>query len=251
MNKPEVIRVFNIKIHPLRRSEFVDIIETMLSESHYVIVQHGINAASIIELNKKKELAEVYNSAELINIDGFSMVLALRFLGYKIPERVACPDLANDVLHLAYKNHLSVFLFGTTEENVLLAVKNLKVQLPGLYIAGYRNGFYTREEEPAIVNDISSLKPDILLLGMPSPQKELFVQKYKASLEVKYTLGVGGLFDILAGKIKRAPLWMRNIGLEWTYRLIQEPHRLWRRYLIGNVKFIILVLREKLNRSKK
>lgn len=238
------IRAFNIKIHPLRKLDFLGVIHDAI-KSNKQIVQSGINAASIVDIMKNPELAATYNNADLINIDGMSMVWALRFLGYTVPERVACPDLATDLMNLAEKNKYSIFLFGAKEANLLSAVGNVKADFPDLQIAGYRNGYFNADNEVEIVNQINKSGADILFLGMASPQKEIFVEKYKSQLQVKYMLGVGGFFDILSGEIKRAPVWMQSVGLEWLFRLKQEPKRLFQRYLKGNLTFIKLVFLEK------
>ncbi|MEO9146709.1 MAG: WecB/TagA/CpsF family glycosyltransferase [Ginsengibacter sp.] len=238
------IGVFNIQVHPFSRKEFLDIIELNLKQGNQII-QNGVNAASINQLVKNKKLVNTYNNSDLVNIDGMSMVWALRFLGYSVPERVACPDLAEDILVLAEKKNYSIFLFGAEEKSLLLSIRNLGINFPKLLISGYRNGYYHIEDEGSIVEMINNAMPDILFLGMPSPRKELFVEKYKDQLKVKYFFGVGGFFDILAGKTKRAPLWMQNAGLEWLYRFAQEPKRMWHRYLIGNMKFLLLVIKEK------
>jgi N-acetylglucosaminyldiphosphoundecaprenol N-acetyl-beta-D-mannosaminyltransferase len=238
------IYFFDIKIHPLVRSEFLEIIESNLRNGNQII-QNGLNAASINELVINEELKQAYKNSDLVNIDGMSIVWALRFLGYNIPERVACPDLADDILSMAEKNHFSIFLFGAKERNLLLSKKALKERFPNLLIAGCRNGYYREDDELAIVDQINRTNPDILFLGLPSPCKELFVEKYRSEINAKYILGVGGLFDILCGLTKRAPLWVQKIGMEWFYRFSQEPLRLWKRYLIGNFKFIWYVYKEK------
>jgi N-acetylglucosaminyldiphosphoundecaprenol N-acetyl-beta-D-mannosaminyltransferase len=242
------IERFGIKIHPLPKTEFLSKILSGL-ESGTQIVQNGVNAASIIELVNNDILRNAINNSNLVNIDGISVLMALRFLGYQVPERVACPDLAADILALAELKKYSVFLFGAKEESLQLSVKKLHDQYPGLRIAGSRNGYFTADDELAIVEMINNSDSDILFLGMPSPHKELFVEKYKDTLKVKYFLGVGGFFDILSGLTKRAPLWVQNIGMEWLFRFAQEPHRMWRRYIIGNTRFICLILREKLKRN--
>ncbi len=242
------IKIFKIKIHPFYKEEFIDIIESNLKHGRRTI-QNGINAASINELIKNEELVEAYNNSDLMNIDGMSVVWALRFLGYSIPQRVACPDLANDILAMAERNNFSVFLFGTKETNLLLSIENLISNFPRLKIAGYRNGYYQKEDEDSIIKLINDATPDILFLGLPSPQKELFIERNRNQLQVKYSLGVGGFFDILSGKTKRAPNWMQDRGMEWFYRFAQEPKRMWNRYMIGNVKFIRLVLKEKWRKS--
>lgn len=244
------IKAFNINIHPLPRSEFLSIIENNLRKEIKTI-QNGVNAASIISFYKNEKLRNAIVKSDLVNIDGISVVWALRFLGYDIPERVACPDLATEILALAEKENYRVFLFGAQETSLLLCMKNLQTSFPKLILAGFRNGYYQEEEELSIKNIINDSKPDILFLGMPSPQKELFVDKYKSVLTAKYIFGIGGFFDILSGYKKRAPRWIQKIGMEWFYRFIQEPKRMWRRYLIGNTEFIWLVIKEKLNQSKR
>lgn len=246
MNK---ILFFDIIIHPLLKSEFLDIIEKNLKNGNQII-QNGLNAASINEFVNNKELKQAYKNSDFINIDGMSVVWTLRFMGFNIPERVACPDLAEDILAMAEKNHFSVFLFGAKERNLLLCKKNLQENYPNLIIAGYRNGYYNKDEELSIIKIINSANPDILFLGLPSPCKELFVEQYRHYLNAKFIFGVGGLFDILSGLKKRAPRWIQNSGLEWFYRFAQEPNRLWRRYLIGNFKFLWLVNKEKNNIHK-
>jgi N-acetylglucosaminyldiphosphoundecaprenol N-acetyl-beta-D-mannosaminyltransferase len=239
------IRAFDIKIHSMTMSGFLDIIDQHIRTKSSLLIQHGVNASSVVEIDQHKNLTELYNSAHLINIDGYSVVWALRFLGYKVKERVACPDLAMAILALAEKKNYTVFLLGASEKNLALAIDSLSIKFPKLKIVGYRNGYFTKEEEVEIVKTISDTKPDILFTGMPSPQKEYFAYNYNQEINVKYILGVGGFFDILAGKIKRAPQWIQNIGLEWFYRFIQEPRRMWHRYLVGNSKFIWTVLKEK------
>lgn len=239
------IYIFDIKIHPFTKSEFLEFIDDGI-KNNKKIVQSGVNASSLVELKNNSEMIAAYNKADLINIDGMAVVWALRFLGFKIPERVACPDLALAIMDLAEKKGYNLFLFGAKDVNLKLAVNNIKNSYPKLEITGSRNGYFQKSDEESIVKMINDSDADILFLGMTSPQKELFVEKYKSNLNVKYILGVGGFFDILAGSIKRAPKWMQNIGMEWLYRLIEEPKRMWRRYLFGNINFLKLVLIEKL-----
>jgi N-acetylglucosaminyldiphosphoundecaprenol N-acetyl-beta-D-mannosaminyltransferase len=245
-NEPHMneIIVFGIRIQPYTMCDFIEIIGSAVNNDNPT-VQSGINASSIVQLKADPDLARAYNNADLINIDGMSMVWALRFLGYDVPERVACPDLAREVMSLAERNNFSLYLLGATEKNLRAAVANIKTIQPKLRISGFRNGYFHPEDEESIVRMINGSKSDILFLGMPSPQKEVFVEKYKSQLRVKYILGVGGFFDILSGSIKRAPVWMQNIGMEWFYRFSQEPKRLFGRYMKGNFGFIRLVLVEK------
>lgn len=244
------IKAFNITFHPLHRSEFLSIIENNLKQENQ-IVQNGVNASSITAFYKNEKLRNAIINSDLVNIDGISVVWALRLLGFKVPERVACPDLATDILVLADSQKYRVFLLGAQKKSLFLTIQNLRTTFHNLIIAGFRDGYYLEEEELSIVNLINDSKPDILFLGMPSPKKELFAEKYKNVLSVKYIFGIGGLFDILSGNKKRAPIWIQKIGMEWFYRFVQEPKRMWRRYLVGNTEFIWLVLKEKFRISKR
>lgn len=238
------IQVFDIRIHPLTLSEFLSLIDRGISDGMQ-IAQFGVNSAIINDLVRNEEYRNTINNADLVHIDGMSVVWALKLFGYDIPERVATPDLADAVLELADKKRMKVFLFGAQEDVLNLCRENIEKKYPGLVIAGCRNGYYQPDEEVGIFQMINEADPDILLLGMASPKKELFFDNYRHKLNVRYILGVGGYFDIMSGNIRRAPLWMQNSGFEWLFRLIQEPKRLWKRYLIGIFQFFWLVSSEK------
>ena len=116
---------------------------------------------------------------------------------------------------------------------------------PSLQIVGYRNGYFSEEEEPQLVKDMASSGADIMFVAFSSPKKEYWIRKYLKDLNIPFVMGVGGSFDVIAGSTKRAPLWMQKCGMEWFYRFIQEPRRLWHRYIIGNISFMIYVLKYK------
>jgi N-acetylglucosaminyldiphosphoundecaprenol N-acetyl-beta-D-mannosaminyltransferase len=243
------IEIFTIKVHPLRRSEFLSMIRSNLKNGIQT-AQFGVNSATVNEIVRNQEYRRAICNADLVNIDGMSVVWALRFLGFKVPERIATPDLADEVIEMAEKEQFSVFLFGAKETILTSCLKRLQDTYPGLKIAGSQNGYYKKESEHLIVDMINDAKPDILLIGVSSPNKELFCEKYRHELNAKYILGVGGYFDILSGHTRRAPKWMQNAGLEWFFRLIQEPRRMWKRYLIGINKFLWLVIKEKIKKNR-
>lgn len=242
------IRIFDIRINPLSRSEFLSVISKSTKEGGQ-LAQFGVNSATINDIVRNEELRHIINNADLVHIDGMSVVWALRSFGYTIPERVATPDLADDVLALAEREKLSLFLFGAKQDILELCRQRIEAKFPNIRIVGCRNGYYRPEEERGIFEKINESNPDILLLGMSSPKKELFFESYRHKINARYILGVGGYFDIVSGIIKRAPRWMQNTGLEWLFRLMQEPRRLWKRYLIGIHQFFWLVTREKFRRA--
>jgi len=116
-------------------------------------------------------------------------------------------------------------------------------------VAGYRNGYYTEQDEENIVQDIKNSKADILFVAMGSPKKEIFLSKYSEKMEVPFTMGVGGSFDVVAGKVKRAPMWMQRLDSEWVFRLVQEPKRMWKRYAVTNSVFALMLVKEFFNQK--
>jgi len=136
------------------------------------------------------------------------------------------------------------YLLGARQDVLDRAVAALKAKHPTLELAGWRNGYWRTEEEAAVVAEIRRTRPDVMFVGMSSPKKEVFVQRWKAELQVPFIMGVGGTFDVVAGIVKRAPVWMQRAGLEWLYRLAQEPRRMWRRYLVEDTAFFALLARE-------
>lgn len=209
---------------------------------HHVVV----NAGKIVAMQKDLRLRQSVNNSDLINADGQAVVWASRFLGKPLKERVAGIDLMIKLIERAYKNGHRVFFFGAKEEVVKEVVDKYSSQYDQELIAGYRNGYFNEEDEVEIAQQISESGASILFVGISSPKKENFLFENREALKnVNFIMGVGGSFDVIAGKVKRAPKWMQKAGLEWFYRLIQEPKRMWKRYLIGNSKFVLLVLKER------
>jgi len=146
---------------------------------------------------------------------------------------------------MADRRNLRIYFLGASEDVVSRVVACVQNLYPGVQIAGHRDGYFDLEREgPVIAEGIRVSSADILFVAMPSPKKENFLRRWIAEMEVPVCHGVGGSFDVLAGVVKRAPQWMQRAGLEWLYRVIQEPRRMWRRYLITNSKFLALSLWE-------
>ena len=211
-----------------------------------------INAGKVVNMQKDKNLFESVVSCDLINADGQSIVWAARFLGKYLPERVAGADLMQSLVELAYTKQYKCFFLGATEEVIKKVVKIYTEKYGKSIIAGYRNGYFSKEEEPVIAEQISASGAKILFVAITSPRKENFMYEYRHVLSnINFTMGVGGTFDVISGYTKRAPVWMQKMGLEWFFRFIQEPRRMWRRYLIGNTNFIWLVVKEKIKLQKR
>jgi N-acetylglucosaminyldiphosphoundecaprenol N-acetyl-beta-D-mannosaminyltransferase len=222
---------------------FVQEAITAKKQIHHVVV----NAGKIVQMQKDLQLRESVNSSDIINADGQAVVWSATFLNKPLRERVAGIELMQNLVELSAKKNYKLYFLGAEETVVSKTVDLYKEKYSPSIIAGYRNGYFKAEEENQVVQDIVSSGANILFVAITSPKKENFLYKYKNELaSVNFIMGVGGSFDVIAGKTKRAPVWMQNMGLEWFYRFLQEPKRMWKRYLIGNSKFILLVLKEKL-----
>ncbi|MCY1398210.1 putative N-acetylmannosaminyltransferase [compost metagenome] len=203
-----------------------------------------VNVAKIVHTRKDKQLFESIKSCDIINIDGMGVVWGARILGHNVPERVAGVDLFHELLAMSASNNFSIYLLGATDEVVSKTATTVQSLYPGLKIAGYHHGYFWDDEE-AMVEKVRNSGAQLLFVAITSPKKENFINRWKDQLGVNFVMGVGGTFDVVAGKVKRAPVWMQNWGLEWFYRVIQEPGRMWKRYLITNTKFSWLLLKEK------
>ena len=205
-------------------------------------LQHVVvNVAKLVYMQDDPVLAASVEACDVINIDGMGVVLGARFCGHKVPERVAGVDLFHNLLAMSAKQGFPVFLLGAEEVVVVEAATRVAELNPNLNIAGYHHGYFWDDEE-AVVNKIRESGAKLLFVAITSPKKENFINKWRDELGVNFVMGVGGTFDVVAGKVKRAPLWMQKNGLEWLYRIIQEPSRMWKRYLITNSKFALLLL---------
>lgn len=224
--------------------------ETLARVEQIILARHPeqhvvVNASKVNLIAKNKALQEIVNSCSLINVDGQSIVWAGRFLGFPVQERVTGIDLFSNLVKIAAKKGYRVYYFGAEEEVVEKVIQIHQETFPALKIAGYRNGYFEEEDSLSIAEEIRDSHADILFVAFSSPKKEFWIHRYKEIMNVPFSMGVGGSFDIIAGKTKRAPSWMQKIGLEWFYRFLQEPRRMFRRYLLGNLTFLKLVWKEK------
>ena len=223
--------------------ETVSFIEDRIKKGEFL--QHVVvNVAKIVNMQKDKVLADSVNACDLINIDGMGVVLGARFIGHDVPERVAGVDLFHELLKMSARCDFPIFLLGATEDVVSKTAIKVKEQNPNLTIAGFNDGYFWDDEE-SVVTMINESGAKLLFVAITSPKKENFINKWQDKLGVDFVMGVGGTFDVVAGKVNRAPKWMQEYGLEWFYRVLQEPGRMWKRYLITNSKFAWLLLKEK------
>ena len=241
MNKK--IDFLGIPIAVVTMQETLDKIEKCI-EANQQIHHSVVNAGKVVLMQKNADLKKSVLDADLINADGQAIVWAASFLGMYLPERVAGIDLMENLVALSFKKGYKCFFFGAQDRVVNKLIHKYSKLYSKEIIAGFRGGFYNSVDEKDIVNEIASSGANILFVAMSSPKKEIFLNIFKYQLRnINFIMGVGGSFDVVSGEIKRAPIFMQKNGFEWLYRLIKEPSRMWRRYLIGNLKFIIIIIK--------
>jgi N-acetylglucosaminyldiphosphoundecaprenol N-acetyl-beta-D-mannosaminyltransferase len=203
-----------------------------------------VNVDKLVKAAHDAELRRIINECALINVDGMPVVWASRLLGKPLKERVAGVDLFESLMQRSSKTGWRVFLLGAREEVVSEVKRQYELKYPGLTVCGYRNGYWKPEEEAGVVEQVRAAKADLLFVAISSPKKEHFLGQYQEHMKIPFAMGVGGTFDVAVGRVKRAPLWMQKSGLEWFYRFLQEPRRMFRRYFIEDMAFVWLFLKE-------
>lgn len=242
---PRRYPILNTYVNALSLDETVAEVEKVIAAG--VPTQHVVvNASKVNLMEADPELAEIVNACPLINADGASIVWAAKKLGVPLKERVTGIDLFQRLMEVADQKGYGVYLFGAKEEVVTKVKAIFEECYPSIRIVGCRNGYFTEVDEPQIVADMAASGADMMFVAFQLPKKEYWVHRYLDKIRIPFVMGVGGSFDVVAGVTDRAPKWMQDHGLEWFYRFIQEPGRLWKRYIVGNVKFVALTYKYKL-----
>jgi len=237
------IEMMGCQIDNLSMEETLQVIEGFIKSGlpHQHVV---VNVDKLVKASRDQKLRRIINDCALINVDGMPVVWASRLLGKPLKERVAGVDLFEALMQRSAVKGWRVFLLGATEEVVSLAKQIYERKYPGLTVAGHRNGYWRQEEEADVVAQIKAAQADLLFVAISSPKKEHFLGQYQAEMKIPFAMGVGGTLDVATGKVKRAPVWMQKNGLEWFYRFLQEPRRMFKRYFIDDMAFFILFAKE-------
>ncbi|HFC9287631.1 TPA: WecB/TagA/CpsF family glycosyltransferase [Clostridium perfringens] len=231
----------NIEVDNLTMNEAIDRAEELIikKKPSYVVTP---NVDHIVKLENDKEFQEVYKNADLILTDGMPLIWISKIKGNPIKEKISGSDFFPKLCERAAEKGYSIFLLGAAEGVATKAAKNLKEKYEGLNIVGTYSpsyGFEKKDDEiKMIIEMINKAKPDILAVGLGAPKQEKFLHKYRNDLNVPISLAIGASIDFEAGNINRAPKWMQNCGLEWFYRLCKEPKRMFKRYLVDDLKII-------------
>jgi N-acetylglucosaminyldiphosphoundecaprenol N-acetyl-beta-D-mannosaminyltransferase len=194
----------------------------------------------LLDAVKDRELENILNKAQLVIPDGIGVVIASKFYGTPLKERVTGVDLSEKILEMGAEKGSKVFLLGASEESVRLAAEKIQEKFKGINVVGARNGYFSEDDEEQIIEEINKSEADVLLVGLGVPKQEKFIYKYKDKLDVKMALGIGGGIDTLSGTVKRAPEFYQKAGLEWFYRFLKQPSRFMR--ITKLPKFIVLAM---------
>jgi N-acetylglucosaminyldiphosphoundecaprenol N-acetyl-beta-D-mannosaminyltransferase len=240
-NFPKV-NIFGV---PISKMNMVQTVSYLTDAIENRLPQHVITANPIMVMSavEDRNYLAMMKQAELIVPDGTGVVWAANYVGEPVTERVTGFDLVHELMKIGEGRKWKVYLLGTSTEIIEAAASKLKVMYPGIQMVGYRNGFFKEEQDAEVIGEIVQAAPDLLLVGRSSATQEPWIAKYKHQLQVPVMMGVGGSFDVLAGKLKRAPILFQKLRLEWFYRLLQEPWRY--KMMLTLPKFAVKVIREK------
>ena len=240
---PERIHLLGAPLDAVTLDDAVKLVDEAVA-SRRPTLNASLNAAKLVRMQTDSELRESVELCDLVTADGVPVVWAARALGHPVPGRVNGTDLMELLFAHAAERGYSVYLFGSEPGILSRARAEIERRHPAIRIAGTQHGFFAPSEEESVVQRIAAAQPDILFIALGTPQKELFQVRHRDELGVPFTMGVGGSFEVLAGVRKRAPRWAQRTGLEWAFRMVQEPRRLAGRYVVGNTRFVYLVGRE-------
>lgn len=230
-------------LHALTMQETLGIAEEAMRERrplHHVVV----NVAKLVTMRDNAELQDDVTGADLINIDGTGVLWGAKLCGLPAPERVAGIDIMLGLFRLCAERGYRPFLLGAEQTVLDKVIARLQRDYPSLSVAGARNGYFREDDEDAVVRAVNDSEADCLFVAMPTPRKERFLKRNRHRLKANFIMGVGGSFDVYSGKVSRAPRLVQSLGLEWLFRLAQEPRRLWQRYYETNIAYASLLGRE-------
>jgi len=243
------VNICNVEIDNIRIGDVLSAADSFLSDggNHYIVTP---NVDHIVKLQQDTEFQSIYKNADLVLADGVPLIWASNFLGRPLKEKISGSDLFPELCEWCARKGYRVFFLGGRPGAAQKAAELLKGEIPGLEIAGCYAppyGFHKIPHQNAkTVEMVRTARPDVLLVGLGAPKQEKWIAKHLEELNIPLSIGIGVSFEFKAGVVKRAPIWMQRNGLEWFWRLLMEPRKLWRRYLVDDIKFFKLVLKQKL-----
>jgi N-acetylglucosaminyldiphosphoundecaprenol N-acetyl-beta-D-mannosaminyltransferase len=243
---PPRIRIGGLPIDPLTFDGAIDAVDELVKARTGGSV-FTPNVDHIVQFEENAELRRAYEKATLSLVDGMPVVWASRLLGTPLPEKISGSDLLMPLVHRAAARGWRVFLLGGADGAAVAAKAEMERLAPGVNVVGTLSPRIDLSQPPsaraAVVEAIRATQPDIIFVAFGAPKQELFIAEVQDALTPAVMLGIGASIDFVAGLIPRAPVWMAKSGLEWLYRLAREPRRLWRRYLVRDPKFALILAR--------
>ena len=247
--KKQLVKLFDVPINRINCQQAIDQLDKFVSQKKPCFVVTP-DTLAILRARKDKKYLNITKKANLVTPDGAGILWAAATLDNPLIERITGIDLINNICQSAVEKGYRLYLLGSKEGVIEKAVKRLENKYPGINIVGHHHGYFTlgdaenhqtEKSEKEIIREIKQKKPDFLLVGLGVPKQELWISKYKDELGVPVCIGIGGSFDVLSGKIPRAPLWMQNHGMEWIFRLIKEPKRVKRVIALPYFMWLIIL----------
>lgn len=227
------LRLLNGRVDSLSLSQALSFVEEKIRCGDFLQII-TVNSLMLLETEKDAELAEVFNSAEMVVADSVGIILAARLHGFRIQERIPGIDLIFSLCELAEKKGWKIFLLGSLPGIAEGGGKMLKNRFPNLFVCGCAHGYFSAREEEMLLKEMKEKKPQLIFVGLGSPHQEKWIHQRLSTLWQRGSgmcaMGIGGSLDVISGRLPRAPIWMRRMGLEWLFRFLQEPWR-WRRIL--------------------
>jgi N-acetylglucosaminyldiphosphoundecaprenol N-acetyl-beta-D-mannosaminyltransferase len=233
-------QIFGCPIDILTMSETVDLARSAMLQRKTTL-HVALNVAKLVNMRSDPILATDVRNSDLVGIDGMGILLAAKLFGLPVKERVAGVDLLQELLGVCAEEGFRPFFLGATPRVLRKACDAVTAKHPAIRFAGMHDGYFAADQEEQVVGEICDSAADCLFIAMPTPRKERFLSAHRDQLRVPFVMGVGGSFDILAGEITRAPSVMQKLGLEWLFRVYQEPGRMWWRYFRTNTIFAGMV----------
>lgn len=248
MASPESVVIGGFEVSRLTRSELTDVVSGKKTSRTFPLrsdakLLFDLNGHALALSRQHDGYRQCLEDADIIHVDGKPLVIASRWLT-KTPvrERSATTDLFHDINRAAEKKDLSVYLLGATPQIVAQCVAEVKRLYPGLKIVGYRDGYFTEDEEAAVVDQINATRPDIVWVGMGKPREQLFASRNRDRLKCQWVITCGGCFNFVAGEYQRAPEPMQKAGLEWLHRMVTRPRQMFWRYMTTNPVAVVMLL---------
>jgi N-acetylglucosaminyldiphosphoundecaprenol N-acetyl-beta-D-mannosaminyltransferase len=243
------VAIFGLALNKLTMAQTLGMVENYISSGE-AVCHLTADLTKAVRAARDRAFADLINRATLVSTDGMSIVWAFWLLQREAVERVTGVDLCERLLSMASDRGWSVYFLGAKEPVVRTLVAVVQKRFPTLKIVGACNGYWRPEEDEFVINTVIAAAPHILFVGVSSPKAERFLAKWQCAPGARYSISVGGSFDVIAGIVSRAPRWMQRTGLEWFWRLLQEPKRLTKRYFFSAIYLPRLFLQELTHRGK-